>query len=262
MKEILLCNDDGVTSSGILAANEAVKDFGNTTIVAPSKQQSGIGHALTLYEPLRVKKQSLRNGKIAYGVSGTPTDALIIGIFKILNKKPDLVISGINIGYNLGKAELTTSGTLGAAIEAASYKIPTIAVSQEVNNESTKFENGKVDINFNFTIKILKKLSKYILENGLPDNVDLINLNIPSNPITEKVEVSNLTERMFIPTVEKRNDPRGKPYYWIDGTVTDNDKKGTDGDFIKNKNTPTVTPITLNMTGNVNKTKEWFKNFK
>lgn len=261
MKEILLCNDDGVKSSGILAANEAVKDLGNTTIVAPSVQQSGIGHALTLFEPIRINKEKLINGKIGYSVSGTPTDSLIVGVFEILNKKPDLVISGINIGYNLGKAELTTSGTLGAAIESASYGIPTIAVSQAVTNESTKFENGHVNINFDFTIKILRKLSKYVLDNGLPDGVDLINLNVPSNPKSDEVKIARLTERMFIPEVETRYDPRGKPYYWIDGIVTDNDEKGTDGYYVKNKNITTITPVSIDLTGNLNKTEEWFKDF-
>ena len=118
--KILLSNDDGVDASGILALKQAVEEFGEVYVVAPSNQQSGIGHALTLYEPLRINKTILRDGSLAYSVSGTPTDAVTLGVYEIMDEKPDLVISGINTGQNTGKGELTTSGTLGAAMEAAS----------------------------------------------------------------------------------------------------------------------------------------------
>ena len=140
----LISNDDGITASGILASKKAVEDICETYIVAPERQQSGIGHALTLYEPLRVNEHILSDGSKGYGVSGTPTDAVTIALFEILDKKPDIMISGINTGYNIGKSELTTSGTLGAAIEAASFEIPTIAISQEVTRDDVKFENGEI----------------------------------------------------------------------------------------------------------------------
>ena len=127
--KILLSNDDGVDASGILALKQAVEEFGEVYVVAPSNQQSGIGHALTLYEPLRINKTRLRDGSPAYSVSGTPTDSVTLGVYEIMDEKPDLVISGINTGQNTGKGELTTSGTLGAAMEAASLGIPAIAVS-------------------------------------------------------------------------------------------------------------------------------------
>ena len=117
--KILLSNDDGVDASGILAAKQVADEFGETCVVAPSKQQSGIGHALTLVEPIRVNEVNLRDGDIGYGVTGTPTDAVTIGIYEIMDYWPDLVISGINTGRNTGKGELSTSGTIGAATEAA-----------------------------------------------------------------------------------------------------------------------------------------------
>jgi len=120
---ILITNDDGVNSSGIIAAKKAVEDLGSIDIVAPATQQSGIGHALTLFEPIRVTSTNLRDGSEAYSVSGTPTDAVLVGIFEIASKKPELVISGINVGENLGMSELTTSGTIGAAMEAAAQDI-------------------------------------------------------------------------------------------------------------------------------------------
>ena len=140
----LISNDDGITASGILAAKNAVEDLCDTVVVAPEVQQSGIGHALTLYEPVRVNERILKDGSVGYSVDGTPTDAVTIGLFEILDEKPDLMISGINTGYNLGKGELTTSGTVGAALEAASFEIPTIAISQEVTRDDIKFENGEV----------------------------------------------------------------------------------------------------------------------
>ena len=164
----LISNDDGITASGILTAKKAVNGLCDTYVIAPETQQSGIGHALTLYEPLRVNKHELKDGSIGYGVSGTPTDAVTIGLFEILDEKPDIMISGINTGFNLGQAELTTSGTLGAAIEAASFGIPTIAISQEVVRDDIKFENGAIEIDFDFAGKMLNKLAKIVLKKGLP----------------------------------------------------------------------------------------------
>ena len=158
----LLSNDDGITASGILASKKAMEDLCDTYVIAPERQQSGIGHALTLFEPLRVNEHVLRDGSIGYGISGTPTDAVTIGLFEIMDEKPDIMISGINTGFNIGKAELTTSGTLGAAIEAASFSIPTIAISQEVTQDDIKFENGQVEVDFNFAVKMLNKLAKIL----------------------------------------------------------------------------------------------------
>ena len=149
----LISNDEGITASGILASKKAVEDLCETYVVAPERQQSGIGHALTLYEPLRVNEYTLQDGSKGYGVTGTPTDAVTIAMFEIMDEKPDIMISGINTGYNTGKAELTTSGTLGAAMEAASFSIPTIAISQEVTRDDVKFENGAVEIDFDYAGK-------------------------------------------------------------------------------------------------------------
>lgn len=146
--KILISNDDGINSSGLLASKNAVEPLGETVVVAPSKQQSGIGRALTLFEPLRLNQVVLKDESIGYSVSGTPTDSVTLGLFELMDKKPDLCISGINIGENIGKGELTTSGTLGAAMEAASYGIPTIAISQEVTRGDLKFEERHLEINF------------------------------------------------------------------------------------------------------------------
>ncbi len=255
----LISNDDGVTASGILSAKRAVENLCETIVVAPEIQQSGIGHALTLYEPLRVNKRVLKDGTVAYGITGTPTDAVLIGLFEILNEKPDLMISGINTGFNLGKAELTTSGTIGAAMEAASFGIPTIAISQEVTNDHIKFENGEVDVDFGFAEKMLNKLVKIVLKKGLPEGIDLLNVNIPKNPVDDEFEVVKLGKRMYTPVMEKRLDPREQPYYWIGGEPYTSDKKGSDSYELKVSQKSTITPLKIDLTADLKVLKDFLE---
>ena len=255
----LISNDDGIHATGILAAKKAVEEICDVTVVAPETQQSGIGHALTLYKPRRKTPTTIADGSIGYGVTGTPTDAVTMALFEIMEDKPDIMISGINTGMNIGKAELTTSGTIGAALEAASFNIPTIAISQEVTRSDIKFENGAVEVDFSFAGKMLKKLVKIVLKKGLPEGVDLLNLNIPSNPVDEEFDVVELGTRMFTPIVKRRLDPRGKPYYWIDGALYEHNDEQSDSYSLRKKQKVTLTPLTLDMCGDLNKMKEWLK---
>lgn len=255
----LISNDDGITASGILASKNAVEDLCETYVVAPETQQSGIGHALTLYDPLRVNEHTLKDGSKGYGVSGTPTDAVTLALFEIMDVKPDIMISGINTGFNIGKAELTTSGTLGAAIEAASFGIPTIAISQEVTRDDIKFENGDIEVDFEFAKKMLNKLAKIVLKKGLPEGIDLLNVNIPANPSDDEFEVANLSERMYTPIIETRLDPRGKPYYWICGEPYESHAIGSDGHALSILNKTTITPIKIDLTSDMSLLKEWLK---
>ena len=255
----LISNDDGITASGILAAKKAVDNLCDTYVVAPERQQSGIGHALTLYEPLRIDTFTLKDGSLGYGVNGTPTDAVTLGLFEILDEKPDIMISGINTGFNIGQAEITTSGTLGAAIEAASFGIPSIAISLEVTRDEVKFDNGEIEIDFSFAGKMLHKLAKIVLKKGLPEGVDLLNVNIPENPINEEFEVVKLGKRMYVPVIDKRLDPRGKPYYWIGGELYESDKPGTDGYELRRAQKTTITPLTIDLTSDMSSLKEWLK---
>ncbi|MCC7554063.1 MAG: 5'/3'-nucleotidase SurE [Methanobacteriaceae archaeon] len=253
----LISNDDGINASGILAAKEAISDLADITIVAPSTQQSGIGRALTLFEPLRIDPTRLKDGTVGYSISGTPTDSVTLGIFEILEDTPDFMISGINIGHNTGKSELTTSGTVGAAIEAASYGIPSIAVSLQVNRGDIKFENDFIDIDFKFAKKILRKVTKNVISKKLPENVDLINLNIPAKPKSEKIKIVKLGKRMYSPIIKTRSDPRGKPYYWIDGIPYNKDDENTDGYCLINEGISTLTPISIDNTSNIKGLRNW-----
>lgn len=255
----LISNDDGITASGILASKNAVEDICETYVVAPETQQSGIGHALTLYEPLRISEHILRDNSKGYGVSGTPTDAVTLALFEIMDEKPDIMISGINTGYNIGKAELTTSGTLGAAIEAASFNIPTIAISQGVTRDDIKFENGANTVDFEFAKMMLKRITKIVLKKGLPEGCDLLNVNIPAEPSDDEIEVSHLSERMYVPVIDTRIDPRGKPYYWIGGTEYDSHRPGSDGHALSELKRTTVTPIKIDLTSDMSSMEKWLK---
>ncbi|WP_458453268.1 5'/3'-nucleotidase SurE [Methanobrevibacter sp.] len=255
----LISNDDGITASGILATKNAVEDLCETYVVAPETQQSGIGHALTLYEPLRINEYTLKDGSKGYGVSGTPTDAVTLALFEIMDEKPDIMISGINTGYNIGKAELTTSGTLGAAIEAASFGIPTIAISLEVTRDDIKFENGENEVDYEFAKKMLNKLTRIVLKKGLPEGVDLLNVNVPANPSDDEFEIAHLTERMYLPVIDTRLDPREKPYYWIGGETYESHESGSDGHALRNLQKTSITPIKIDMTSEISSLREWLK---
>jgi len=256
---ILITNDDGVNSSGIMAAKKAAENLGETLVVAPATQQSGIGHALTLFEPIRVTCTKMADGKEAYMVSGTPTDAVIVGIFQIADEKPDLVISGINIGENLGKSELTTSGTIGAAMEAVVHGIPALSVSLQVTRGDIKFHDGHVDIDFSYAEKITERVARMILEKGLPEGVDFLNLNIPSHPESDQIKFTRLGERMYRIHIKERLDPRGRPYYWIDGDPVEDDQMGTDVHTLKREKCATLTPISLDATSSLDLMDEWLK---
>jgi len=255
--KILISNDDGVNSSGILAAKNAVENLAEVTVVAPSSQKSGIGRALTLFKPLRIDKVFLKDGSGGFGVSGTPTDAVTLGIFELMDEKPDLAISGINIGENIGKGELTTSGTIGAAMEASSFGIPSIAISQQVIKGDIKFNEGHVELDYSLAKKILSKMAKIILKKGLPDGIDLININIPSSPANDEILITKLGDRMYFPKIEVRLDPRGKPYYWIDGTPYNENDEDSDGYGLRTLKQTTLTPLTMDFTSNLSEIKKW-----
>jgi len=248
---ILITNDDGVNSSGLLAAYEAVKGLGEVTIVAPATQQSAVGRSMTLFNPLRLARHKV-NGVTAYSVSGTPTDAVIIGMFVAMEEKPDLVVSGFNIGENLSTEAATTSGTIGAALEAAGQGVPAIAVSIRVEDEGDKFADTNNKRDYSVPIGIVRKLAQCVLNGKLPQGVDLLNVNIPSTarPDTEVV-ATRLARKMYNTRVHHRHDPRGRSYYWIDGTVIEDADEGTDLHAVVKKNQVSVTPMTMDMTASV-----------
>ena len=245
---ILITNDDGVASAGLMAAYEAVKDLGEVFVVAPATQQSAVGRSMTLFEPLRIARLSFGD-TTAYSVNGTPTDSVIIGMFVIMDRKPDLVISGINIGENLSAEAATTSGTIGAALEAANQGVPAIAVSMSVEDEGDKFlDTGRLR-DYAAARHVIRRLAQCVLEGSMPPGADVLNVNIPGDATKDTpVAGTTLARRMYDTRVHRRQDPRGRSYYWIDGTVVEDAAEGTDLHVMLKKGHISVTPLTLDMT--------------
>src|SRR5919106_1630983 len=200
MKRILVTNDDGVHSEGIRALADALKHLGEITVVAPIQEASAIGHALTLRRPLRV--ETVHPG--VFAVDGTPTDCVNVAITHVMKAKPDLIVSGINKGWNLGD-DVTYSGTVSGALEGALLSIPSIAVSaQRVRDEAE----------FGSSAEAAAMIAAAVLERGLP-KFTLLNINVPRGK-HKGFKATVQAKRNHITVVSERMDPRHKAYYWIE----------------------------------------------
>lgn len=199
-KRILVTNDDGVRSPGIRALADALGPLGVVTIVAPLNEASAIGHALTLRRPLHVEKFDER----VYSVDGTPTDCVNIAITKVLDGMPDLIVSGINMGWNIGD-DVTYSGTVAGALEGALLGIPSIAVSLQFTRET---------FDFGPAASAAALYARGVLERGLPPRT-LLNINVPTGPV-RGYRVTIQGKRNHITSVRDVIDPRGRVWYWIE----------------------------------------------
>jgi len=200
MPRILVTNDDGVHAEGIRALAAAVAPFGEVTVVAPIQESSAIGHALTLRRPLRIEEVS----PLVYAVDGTPTDCVNIGITHILRAKPDLIVSGINSGWNLGD-DVTYSGTVSGALEGALLSIPSIAVSAERRRNV---------IDYAPAAQAASAAVAAVLTRGMP-KFTLLNINVPAGG-NRGFRVTVQAKRNHVTVVSERTDPRHKAYYWIE----------------------------------------------
>jgi 5'-nucleotidase len=242
---ILLTNDDGVSSIGLWAAYEALTPIADVTVVAPATQQSAVGRSISIFEPLRTNQVSI-NGELAWSVAGKPTDAVIIGLYA-LKLNPTLVVSGINIGENLSFESIMTSGTVGAALEASNQGTKGIAFSLQVEDQGDKFDDPRTHgQSFNEAKKIVRDVVSRVLAKGFSPCADVINVNIPS-VVKGGYEVTRLARKLFHTGVEKRLDPRGRPYFWINGPLIEDAEEGTDVHAIRKGNI-SITPITLDCT--------------
>ena len=200
MPRILVTNDDGVHSDGLHALADALGPLGEVLVVAPHVEASAIGHALTLRRPLRIEQ--LRAG--VYEVDGTPTDCVNIAFTKLYASRPDLVVSGINKGYNLGD-DVTYSGTVSGALEGALLGVPAIAVSQERTRGAYDFTHAAA---------AAATIAALVLRDGLAPQT-FLSLNVPTGtPKGFKLTVQG--RRNHVTIVDERTDPRGRPYYWIE----------------------------------------------
>ncbi len=218
---ILVTNDDGITAPGIAALIDVVKTLGDVVIVAPDKPQSGMGHAITINSTLRIEKVNFYGVFAEYSCSGTPVDCVKIAINKILKRKPDLVVSGINHGSNMS-INVIYSGTMSAAVEGAIESVPSIGFS--LLNES-------IDADFSAAKKIVKTIASQVLKNGLPLGVCL-NVNIPKVKSDEikGIKVCRQAKANWVEELDERKDPSGKPYFWLTGKFENYDKGKKDTD--------------------------------
>lgn len=248
---ILLTNDDGIFADGIQELSKEMQKIAAVYIVAPDRERSAVGHAITVHHPLRAERVKLfHNPNLpAWAVNGTPSDCVKLAIEAILPEKPDVVISGINMGANLG-TDVLYSGTVSAAVEAIISGIPSIAVSLTDTEKN----------DYKMAAEFAGKLAKTILEKGLPADT-LLNVNVPplSKNELEGVAVTRLGATRYSNEFEQRVDPRGRSYYWMVGEVVELDNgQDTDLSAIR-ENKISITPIHFDFTNyNLMKTlKKW-----
>ena len=235
---ILITNDDGISSKGIYALWEAMEEIGETYIVAPISEQSASSHSITLSHPIRVESVERSNGFKGWAVSGTPADCTKIAIRSLMEKRPNVLISGINRGANLGN-NIIYSGTVSAATEGSILGIPSIAISL-ASYKTDKYETVKI---------IAKQIVEYVMKNSLP-KMTLLNVNVPYCKIDDikGIKITRQGSQYFVDEFEERIDPRNRNYYWIKGKMIDDDQSlDFDGKAIKD-NYVSVTPIHFNLT--------------
>jgi 5'-nucleotidase len=235
---ILVTNDDGIESRGLLALKQALEGLGETYVVAPETNQSAVGHQKTMMRPLRVRERSLADGSRAWSVDGSPTDAVSLAFLGFFNVAFDLVASGINYGANLGD-DITYSGTVSAAMEGVINGAPAFAISQEY------YEHP----DFTLAGMAARVVAANILEHGLGPG-ELLNVNVPAIDAagSDGFEVTRMGKRIYQDVLIERVDPRGIPYYWIGGPPPSGlAEPGTDFDAVVNRRIA-VTPIHLDLT--------------
>jgi 5'-nucleotidase len=240
----LLTNDDGINAKGLLTLKREICKIAQVWVVAPDREQSASSHSLTLRYPLRVNKIA---DKI-FSIDGTPTDAVMLAVYSIMKRKPDILISGINHGPNLGD-DVSYSGTVAAAMEGTILNIPSIAVSV------AKWEAR----HFGSPARFIRKLALFVLKNGLPKDTYL-NVNIPDgNKSIKEYKITHLGKRVYNDVVIEKMDPRNKKYFWI-GEQSPTWEKEKDSDFSAVKGGyVSITPLRLDMTDydTIQQIKKW-----
>ncbi|MEQ1793046.1 MAG: 5'/3'-nucleotidase SurE [Nitrospira sp.] len=231
---ILVTNDDGIDSPGLMALADALKAIGEVWIVAPDRERTAVAHAVTLHKPLRVHRLAPRT----FSVNGTPVDCVNLALLKVMPKPPAIVVSGINKGVNLGD-DVLYSGTVSAAMEGTILGVPSIAVSQE----------GRETFRFAVAADYAARIVRLVLEQGMPEET-LLNVNVPNRALRsiKGVRVTCLSRRSFHNPIIEKLDPHGRKYYWIAGTrVSWSRSKNADHEAIE-EGRVSVTPIHLDCT--------------
>jgi len=233
---ILVCNDDGIFSNGIKALMETAAEFGDVEVVAPDRQQSAVGHAITVSTPLRARTLQLDQKFSGRAVNGTPADCIKLAHNQLLDRKPDLVVSGINHGSNAG-INIIYSGTVSAATEGTILGYPSIAFSCTDFDEDADLEGCK---------EAARRVIQYVLKNGIQKGVTL-NVNAPSGPL-KGIRWARQAKSRYVEEFEGRVDPHNRDYYWMTGKFELLEKNGgSDIDFLE-KGYASITPIQYDLT--------------
>jgi 5'-nucleotidase len=239
---ILLTNDDGVQAPGLLALSQSLNPVGQVTILAPDRNWTASGHVKTMHRPLRAWPTLLADGRQALACDGAPSDCVALGVLGLISPKIDLVVSGINPLANVGH-DVTYSGTVTAAMEAAIAGIPGIAVSLDSHPELDR------QADYSTAAEITRQLALQVKAHGLPDGV-FLNVNVPDRGLEDLagMEVTRQGMRLYRDALVERLDPRGRPYYWIGGEepsgVSD---PGTDF-WALEQGMVSITPLQLDLT--------------
>lgn len=237
--EIFVTNDDGIDSPGIYTLAQELKKIGNVTVIAPDRQQSAVGHALTIDKPLRVQK-FYKNGEVfGYAVNGTPSDCAKLALSTLLEKKPDILVSGINHGQNTA-VNILYSGTVSAATEGMLAGIPSIAVSVASHNPKTDCRPAA-----EYTLKIIKELPSV----NLPKEC-FLNINVPavSKDKIRGIKITSHSRTAWKDKYEKRTDPFGRDYYWFSGEYNIVGQQTDTDDIALMNNYVSITPIHYDIT--------------
>ncbi|MBI2757555.1 MAG: 5'/3'-nucleotidase SurE [Chloroflexi bacterium] len=252
--QILLTNDDGIRSPGLWAAASALASLGHVTVAAPKEQSSGMGRSLPSTSSGIIHEEQLQiNGQnwTVYAVSGSPAQAVLHGILDIMPHKPDLVVSGINYGENLGLG-ITVSGTVGAAMEAASEGCPALAVSLEAHQQYHLSYSTEID--FSAAAHFTAVFARILLEKQMPNDVHLLNVNIPSGAAQQTLwQVTRLArQRYYDPVAATRSSwNEVGPVSYKEAAILDKEADNSDVVVLRKKHLVSATPISLDMTSRV-----------
>jgi len=247
---ILVTNDDGITAPGIRTLIKVMNQIGDVVVIAPDSPQSGKGHAITIDSILTCNPISIDEGdQLEYSCSGTPADCVKIAVNEVLNKKPDLCVSGINHGSN-SSINVVYSGTMSAAVEAGIEGIPAIGFSL-------------LDYSWNADFSVLenhiKNIALKVLNEGLPEGI-VLNVNFPKVKTFEGIKVCRQAKANYVEKYDKRTNPHGKEYYWLTGELENLDKGEDTDEFVLEKNYISIVPVQFDLTAHhfIQKLNTWF----
>lgn len=237
---ILVTNDDGITAPGLRSLISVMNEIGDVIVVAPDSPQSGMGHAITVNSTIYCNAITIDDGpQIEYSSSGTPVDCVKLAVNEILNRKPDICVSGINHGSN-SSINVIYSGTMSAAVEAGIEGIPAIGFSLLDNDWEANFEA---------TSRYVKRITKKVLANGLPEGV-VLNVNFPK--LKEKdlkgIKVCRQAKAYWAEDFDKRTNPQGRQYYWLTGKFVSQDKGEDTDEWALENGYISIVPVKFDLT--------------